>query len=110
MTTFKRGEVVDVTIRGVRIADQDDSSGSVLIFDEHGVRYPMPPQAAIERVIPANWPPRTGDLWRDENGMLYLAQQDWGEGVDLVDVAGEWVPPGELLHRKPTLVHREEES
>jgi len=63
MTEFQPDEIVDITIKGVRVA-YATAGGGVVILDEHGTRHLMPPQAAVTRVAPANWPPQPGDLWR----------------------------------------------
>lgn len=98
MTDYKPGEVVDITIRGVRIA-RPRMATSVTITDEHGVTYQMPPHAVVERVAPAAWPPRPGDLWRDRRSYLWFAADihdieetdqiqigkwsDWAESYDI---------------------------
>lgn len=71
MSGYQVGELVDITIKGVRVSTVT-FSGLVTIQDEHGDPYPMPPQAAIERVAPANWPPRLGDLWQDDGERAYF--------------------------------------
>jgi hypothetical protein len=105
-------DIVDYTVKGVRVVGVLAMTGEVsTIADEHGNEYPVPPQAAVTRVAPAEWPPRTGDLWRDANGMLYLGMQPFDDGrVEVVNVGGDYVEADELLHRKPTLVHREGEQ
>lgn len=76
MPDFKPGELVDVTIKGVRIHEAN-TDGAVMIIaeDRNGVaaRYAMPPQAGVERVAPAEWPPRPGDKWRDRHGSAWFA-------------------------------------
>jgi hypothetical protein len=79
---FKLDEVVDVTIKGVRIA-RPRSATSVTITDEHGTVYQMPPQAAVERVAPAEWPPKPGDLWRDRSGVLWFHQNYYVSAGDM---------------------------
>ena len=61
---YNIGDHVNVTIQDVRIA-RPRSATSVTITDEHGVTYQMPPQAEVERIVSADWPPRPGDLWRE---------------------------------------------
>lgn len=70
MTDIKLGDVVDIAIKGVRMGER--SPIRVTIEDESGELWALPPQAAIKRVAPAEWPPRTGDLWRDRDGDLWL--------------------------------------
>ncbi|WP_119728375.1 hypothetical protein [Thermomonospora amylolytica] len=74
MTRFQPGEIVNITIKGVRIA-RPRSATAVTITDEHGVTYQMPPQAAVEPVAPAEWPPQVGDVWRDHEGDLWFTQE-----------------------------------
>lgn len=56
MTAISSGDIVDITIKGVRIADMRPD-GTVVINCEddrvHGV-WPMPPQAAVKRAEPRN--------------------------------------------------------
>lgn len=46
MTDLKPDDLIDVTIKGVRLRHQA-SDGIFSIWDEHEHAYPMPPQAAI---------------------------------------------------------------
>lgn len=65
------GEVVDIAIKGVRIVSEDEHGCVTIAAD--GLHWLMPPQAAIERVAPVEWPPQLGDLWRDRDGDLWFA-------------------------------------
>lgn len=127
MGDFKFGEIVDVVIKGVRVVEAERLS--VTIKADDGKHYCMPVQAAIERVAPAEWPPQTGDLWRDQHGHVWF-----GQLVDSYEDAGEpFVPfvelvPASASTRKPyyhgsdqpeevsqvhgplTLVHREQQD
>lgn len=64
------GDIVNVTLRGVRVVGIKALTGEVsTIADEHDREYPVPPQAAVERIVTADWPPLAGDLWRElKNG------------------------------------------
>lgn len=116
MTEFKAGEIVDITIKGVRI-DDVNTDGTVNIIAEHSDGGPatwgMPPQALVERVAPAGWPPQPGDLWRDRVGEPWFAFND--KGADLMVPAypvnasrGGRMPDTVLEKLGPlTLVHRE---
>lgn len=67
MTAAQVGDLVDIAIKGVRVTDvRPDGSVVIACYDDrvHGV-FPMPPQAAIKCVTPANWPPQPGDVWSD---------------------------------------------
>jgi hypothetical protein len=87
--TLQPGDVVDITIKGVRIAD-DQQSALALILDEHGDVYAMPPQAAIEHVAPPEWPPLPGDVWREihADGAIWFAQRYLPEYDDAKDCEG----------------------
>jgi hypothetical protein len=115
MSDFKPGEIVDVVIKGVRV-DEQGPNGCVSIVAEapNGLcgHWLMPPQAAITRVAPAEWPPQPGDLWRDASGCLLFTRDLFEGDVSMAPAAGTldeetparaWEIFGPL-----TLVHREE--
>ncbi|MUN41486.1 hypothetical protein [Actinomadura litoris] len=77
MTEYRPGEIVDILIKGVRIAEQDQH-GCVTItakdcFDGKHASWRVPPQAAVTRVASADWPPRAGDVWHDRNEAAWFA-------------------------------------
>lgn len=79
------GVIVNVTIRGVRYVGHP-SDRLNKIADEHGDTYPLPPQAKIERVAPAHWPPRVGDVWGGYGDVVWFARRhDEAPGVLLMD-------------------------
>lgn len=109
---YKPGEIVDIAIKGVRVLDQRRDGTVVVRCDDNSPDgWRMPPQAAIVRVAPAEWPPRKGDLWRDCEGELWLAFPYGFGGGEIRLTAGigdtvtaDWV----LVEYGPlTLVHRE---
>lgn len=109
---IKPGEIVNVTIRGVRNVGHPSDRLSKIV-DEHGDTYPMPPQAKIERVAPSLWPPCRGDLWRDGYQRLWLAYEVDGE-PDVVRMVcadtGETRKPEHLLKTGSVeIVHREQD-
>lgn len=80
--TFHPGELVDITIRRARVVRV---SGSLLTaayetpVDQ--AELPLTVQVGVsmdadavtvERVAPAEWPPRPGDLWRDSGGRRWF--------------------------------------
>lgn len=75
---FRVGELVDVTIRDARVERVHDD-GLRLDVGGAGINIPvvLPSASAsitTERVAPADWPPITGDLWRDEQSSLWFIQ------------------------------------
>lgn len=107
---IKVGEIVNVTIKGVRTTGDQGPRDTTTIADEHGTHYVMPPQAKIERVAPALWPPCEGDLWRDGYKRLWLAcTVDGSDEIRMVCAAnGETQPPEHLLLTGSVeLVHHE---
>lgn len=112
---LKPGDLIDVTIKGVRVA-RPRSATSVTILDEHDVAYQMPPQAAIERVIPAGWPPRHHDVWRDRFGDLWivrvlLSAHDDRTYIEMHGVGDDVFAADTMLAKygPMTLVHREDD-
>jgi hypothetical protein len=113
---FAPGDIVDITIKGVRVA-HESPVGLLTIVDEHGGLFPMPPQAAIERGTPDVQP---GDLWRDCNGDLWFGRldQDFDSSrpneIQLIPAKGDMdylpVRPAGVAHDcgPLTLVHRED--
>lgn len=108
MTDYLPGEIVDVTIKGVRIAPPLPTGRRDRIAyytDEHGEVYPLPPQAAIARVVPEVLP---GDLWRGREH-LWFAVDTSGRAELVRDGHGifspEWVAAHDGLL---TLVYREQ--
>lgn len=75
MTELKPGDVVNVSLKGVRFAGASavTSHRGPAILDEHGHEYLMPPQAAFEHVAPSAWPPLPGDVWKTETGGRWFA-------------------------------------
>ena len=115
MSGFQSNEIVDITIKGVRVRHQA-ADGIVTIFDEDERCFSMPPQAAITRVAPAEWPPQPGDLWRAKGGELYFAA-DVHDSAETDDPEIVLVATFEDYRQSPdrvsqlygplTLVHRE---
>lgn len=85
MTDFKAGDVVDVVIKGVRVAYQHDDDSITITAEAFGgdTQFLMPPQASIELVVPADWPPQPGDLWRWERPDGPLFASDDQDDFDL---------------------------
>lgn len=129
MTAFQSGEIVDITIKGVRMGER--SHIRVTIEDEVSL-WVLPPQAEITRVAPAEWPPRPGDIWGGPENTRWFAAKYFGDFDDANDFAGcngdgwrvDLVPmetgpygdsqgrPDDVLrtHGPLALVHREDEQ
>lgn len=89
MTEVKLGDIVDFTVRGVRAASVNTMSGRVItIADEHGTKYPVPPQAAVTHVAPAEWPPRPRDVWGTHDGNRWFAARYMADPDDPKDFEG----------------------
>jgi hypothetical protein len=119
------GELVDVTIRGVRVTGTLPTRPNwplpeiVLALDEHAgqeftVTLPLVAGVTVERTVPADGEPQPGDLWRDGNGELYFARIERSHpGVVLVDTSviksGRHYHQWREVHARSglTLVHRE---
>lgn len=123
MSEFRPGEIVDITIKGARVhragieGHDDDTTQVVQVVITHpdGGTYfaTLPTQWApvtVERVAPAEWPPRIGDVWRDKDGDPWFAisadklvsPSASRYGAMLDTVVSEFGPL--------TLVHREDEQ
>lgn len=125
MSAFKPGEIVDIAIKGVRVTDskhseEDGPEITVLLDCEIGsgpIQMPAAwPMVTVERVAPAEWPPRPGDLWRDQDGTVWFAADV--RDIDETDVPkivmvypheDHRLPPGKLNQQSGplALVHRE---
>lgn len=108
---FQPGEIVDITIKGVRVVNEYPS-GALKIAAENGDVFDMPPQAAITRANPVGWPPRKNDVWRDRFGELLIGAVYAAEGPLLRSVDGsnydEVYALGNLIPL--SLIHREEQD
>ncbi|WP_141576075.1 hypothetical protein [Actinomadura sp. WMMA1423] len=113
---FKRGEFVDIAIKGVRVAAEHKGLVSIVADHPDGepAHYAMPPQAKVTRVAPAEWPPRAGDLWRDcENDVWFAVEDSDGEITMVCQVdACPSRSPSELIRTLSPLafVYREDEQ
>ncbi|WUI02071.1 hypothetical protein OHR68_09775 [Spirillospora sp. NBC_00431] len=125
MSTIQPGEYGDITIKDARISTAHESTGVLHAKTQAGgflTFKPDDPQVTFERVAPAEWPPRPGDLWRDRDGDTWhsvLVDDD-----DTADEAYVILRPGRSSkhhgtaelhdivqwHGPLTLVHREDEQ
>ena len=117
MSEFKRGDIVNITIKGVPIVDTNGFAVTIVGDHPDGMpaHYLMPPQAAVERVAPAEWPPRHKDVWRDGSGELWIAYvHSLNDGSTRIDMYGfrEFYSADTMLAKygPMVLVHREDEQ
>lgn len=107
---YQHGEIVDITIRGARVVRYDDDTvtiryGRVPVV--YGVQ--LGDDVTVERVAPAEWPPRPGDLWRDRDGALWFVAGTDRRGMRMYATSGDSADPDHVNRRYGpiTLVHRE---
>lgn len=122
--TFAHGDIVNVTISGARVV----GFPSDVLCTEYDLASPWmddaktfknnlvlnAPGLTVERVAPAEWPPRPGDLWRDNHGALWFASESQPDAGDLrmhTATGTRWSVghDGQLEDNGPwTLVYRED--
>lgn len=109
---IRPGDLVDVELKNVHLGYMH-RNGSVVITEDGG-ELALPPQATIIRrtpAPPAKWPPQHNDVWRDRDGLNWVAYTN-GRGVTgLTSGVGDYEPGAVLANWPPlTLVHREEST
>lgn len=115
---FRRGELVDVTIKGARVLEAGDQvlhiaypTSSFNNDAEVYLRHDMD-AVVVERVAPAGWPPRPGDLWRTADGdLLFCAENLDCSDQMFFDQRGNDLFASSVLRKcgPLTLIHREPE-
>jgi hypothetical protein len=109
---FGPGEVVDITIRGVRVGGRGmpQDPGRLCVdlgpWDdgvnqgrEWFLTIPSSVDAVtVTRVAPPEYPPRAGDLWRDRDGQLWF-------GVDVTDYDADKIAFGVELQGQNTYTY-----
>lgn len=76
---FRFGEIIDVTITGLRVLAQDEYGLLLERRDGSTEALPLDDQTVATRVTPADGEPQPGDLWRDVNGTMWFAFADLDE-------------------------------
>lgn len=113
MSDFTPGEIVNITIKGVRVVGANESTVTIVADHPDGepAHYLMPPQAAVTRGDPEWWPPRPGDLLREGDGLLWFACAN-GSNVLYRTAWSERMEHQEAWEKRHllTLVHREDEQ
>lgn len=127
MSDYQPGDIVRIVIENARVTEicrHGDGNGDDLRFTyeaKDGDQWPsavwaQAPGVFVERVAPAEWPPKPGDLWRDRLGSVWFAFF----GLDAREVffipadpvSGPLTTPSPSLVLEKsgplTLVHREE--
>lgn len=108
MSEFRKGEHVRATIEG---PVTQDALGSIYVDvgDVGAVEIPkVAPRVTIERVAPADWPPRPGDVWLDAEGRAWTALR--GRMFPVTSTRGESADAALATYGPLTLVHREDEQ
>jgi hypothetical protein len=110
--TYVAGELVDITIRGARYeADHGDQRGFHLPNAARRIWLPLSTSVTVERIAPAEWPPRVGDLWRDRADNLWFGTPNspYTDDTWLIGSTGQGDHASSLLKLNGplTLVHRE---
>ena len=77
MSEFKPGDIVDITIEGARVrAIRGEDTVDHLSYETQGgfvASVALTESVTVERVAPAEWPPRPGDVWLDAEGRAWTA-------------------------------------
>ena len=118
MSTFQPGETVDITIKGARVHRETAGPGFCVFVMDGGCHTIFIDSAnvTVERVAPAEWPPRPGDLWQEVDGALWFAQSLGGSQMAFIPArvrgALDSSLPAYVLETfgPLTLVHREDEQ
>lgn len=76
---FRHGEIVDVTVVGLRVLAHDKFGLLVERRDGSTFSVQLDEQTVVTRVIPAEGEPEPGDVWRDVNETVWLAFEDFDE-------------------------------
>lgn len=75
--SFRPGELVQVEVaRGVVLPPASDKSSDLLVDVGGGLVMAVPVDAEhvrVTRLAPVEWPPRPGDLWRDDDEGVWFA-------------------------------------
>jgi hypothetical protein len=112
--TYAAGELVDITIRGARVLPCDVDG---VLAAEYTIRLPAHEGAwrrvsvctesdsvTVERVAPAEWPPRIGDLWRDRADNLWFGTPNsHNEDLWLIGSTGQGDHASSLLRNNGPL-------
>lgn len=101
-TKFARDELVTVTIRGRVINTWESGADKWVSVKYDRTRGDVDVNLTcsgviVERVAPAEWPPKTGDVWEDRNKAKWFGT-DRGHGIRLTGATGDtWSDYGEVL-------------
>lgn len=114
MSEFTPGDIVDITIKGARVhawrpevseltvESKADANSDLTTYDYASA------QVEVERVAPAEWPPRPGDVWLDAEGRAWTALR--GRMFPVTSTHGESADAALATYGPLTLVHREDEQ
>ncbi len=128
--TYAPGEILSVVNGGLRVVRTRVDPAHGLVIDAEKVMkngttqrssiFADAPDVEITVTVPANWPPRSGDLWRDCHGDLWFGASHWDDydrDAQLVSATGKafdarWDEDTNAAVKREygrlTLVHREQ--
>src|SRR5690606_6600575 len=107
--SFKPGDIVDITIEGARVrAIRGEDIVDHLSYETEGfvASVALTESVTVERVAPAEWPPRPGDVWLDAEGRAWTALR--GRMFPVTSTRGESADAALATYGPLTLVHRED--
>jgi hypothetical protein len=70
---YRKGDRVRIVIDDARVDKEDARWLNCLLVEGYRVKVPLDAEGVtVERLFPAEWPPRAGDLWRDRHGEVWF--------------------------------------
>jgi hypothetical protein len=123
MSDFKPGDRVDITIKGARVrlvrehlSMLGENVADQLSYETDGgfvASVVLTEDVTVERVAPAEWPPRPGDLWRDKDGAIWFAVAHPHHSGPHLRGHDDGIAPADFIaenYGPLTLVRREDEQ
>lgn len=119
MSDHQPGDMVDITVRRARVNATRNGPFTMLSYEVDGITssVPLTENVTVERIVPAEWPPRAGDLWRDKHGELWFIHKTPYTGAAEHELMGRttsglrWTEDVDdllVVNAPLDLVHREE--
>src|SRR5690606_24631915 len=105
----KPGDIVDITIEGARVrAIRGEDIVDHLSYETQGgfvASVALTESVTVERVAPAEWPPRPGDVWLDAEGRAWTALM--GRMFPVTSTRGESADAALAIYGPLTLIYRD---